>query len=123
MSTETGPTALESDAAFLRENVDIKYLKKTIDMGLVDSLLGEFDPTPTPSTPPTTKEEAEAAVMEPTEEKGILTRIKNFWSRTDKKIEGTDTKINNLNSLLKKAREVQMLKAEYEESISKKLGK
>ncbi len=122
MDPETGA---KDDADFIRENVDIKYLKKAIDMSLVESLLGQFAPTP---TPPAAKKAEEPipetpAVLEPTQEKSILSRIKDFWRGTDREIEAADAKITNLNSLLKKAKDVQKLKAEYEESISRKLGK
>ena len=127
MTVETGVENAEDDAAFIRENVDIKYLKKAIDMSLVDSLLGQFAPTPTPPAPPAAKKAEEPVpethvVLEPKQEKSILARIKDFWRGTDREIEATDAKVKNLNSLLKKAKDVQKLKAEYEESISRKLG-
>lgn len=127
MSEDNGVAAVENDAqadaAFLQENVDLKYLKKVIDIDLVNSLLGQFAPTPTPAAPPAAHEPGAAEILEPKEEKSILSRIKSLWSGTDKKIKDTDTKITKLNSLLKKAKEVQKLKAEYEKSISRKLGK
>jgi hypothetical protein len=147
MTVENGETISEeesmSDVSFLKENIDIKYLKKTIDMGLVDSLLEEFGLTPEASTLPTTQVAEEpspeqpgpeptvpgAAQMEigqvlaPKEEKSIVSRIKNLWRGTDRKIEATENKISNLLSLHEKAKEVRALKQEYEESVSKKLGK
>lgn len=123
MSEETGePTPADeaqADAAFLRENIDITYLKNTIDLDLVDSLLGQFAPTPTPAV----QEPDAAPVLEPQQEKSILSRIKDFWRGTDKKIAETESKIKNLLSLHKKAKDVSTLKREYEESISKKLEK
>jgi hypothetical protein len=125
MDLETGT---KDDAAFIRENVDIKYLKKAIDMSLVDSLLGQFTPTPAPTATSAPKKvegpEPEApVVLEPKQEKSILSRIKDFWRGTDKEIEATDAKVKNLNSLLKKAKEVQALKKQYEMNLSEKLGK
>jgi hypothetical protein len=125
MDPETGT---KDDAAFIRENVDIKYLKKTIDMSLVDSLLGQFAPTPAPAATPAPEKAGEPepeapVVLEPQQEKSILARIKDFWRGTDKEIEATDAKVKNLNSLLKKAKEVQALKKQYEMNLSEKLGK
>jgi hypothetical protein len=126
MDVETGPNTPGSDAAadaaFLEENVDISYLKETIDMGLVDSLLGEFAPTQEPTAEPAAPPES-GLIMEPKEEQSIVQRIKSLWRGTDKNIAGVNSKISNLLHLHEKAREVRALKREYEESVSKKLGK
>ncbi len=120
-------TKAKDDASFIAENVDIKYLKKTIDMSLVDSLLGQFGPTPTPAAQPALTKAGDPApeapaILEPKQEKSILSRIKDLWRGTDKEIEATDAKVKNLKLLLGKAKDVSTLKREYEESISKKLG-
>jgi hypothetical protein len=116
----------EADAAFLKENIDIKYLKKAVDIEIVNSLLGQFAPAtvppPTPETPIPEKAKPEK-ILEPKQEKSILSRIKNFWRRTDRKIKATDNKVKDLQSLHEKAREVQTLKQQYESSLSEKLGK
>lgn len=128
MTVENGAAKAEeeaaADAAFLKENVDIKYLKKTIDIGLVDTLLQQFAPAPEPAAPPPAQPEpATGQVLEPKEEQSIISKIKNFWKGTDKRINDIDSRISNLLSLHKRAKEVRALKREYEESISKKLGK
>ncbi|MBU2560187.1 hypothetical protein KKA03_04755, partial [archaeon] len=72
---------------------------------------------------PAAVQEETDLLLEPKQEKSILSRIKDFWRGTDAKIDATESKIKNLLSLHKKAREVSDLKREYEESISKKLEK
>ena len=128
MTVENGAAKAEeeaaADAAFLKENVDIEYLKKTIDIGLVDTLLQQFAPAPGPAAPPTAQPEpATGQVLELKEEQSIISKIKNFWKGTDKRINDIDSRLSNLLSLHEKAKEVRALKREYEESISKKLGK
>ena len=116
----------EADTAFLKENIDLKYLKESVDIELVNSLLLQFAPTKVPSPPPAAPvhEKAEPdEILEPKQEQSILSRIKNFWRGTDKKIDITSKKIQNLQSRHERAKEVQMLKQQYESSLKEKLGK
>jgi hypothetical protein len=118
MNEETGEPA-PADEAFIKENIDVAYLKKAIDLDLVNSLLGQFAPAPAPAA----QEPDEGPILEPRQEKSILSRIKDFWRGTDEKIAETESKIKDLLSFHEKAKEVSTLKREYEESISKKLEK
>lgn len=126
MTAENGAaTAAEEAAAgmaFLRENVDIEYLKEEIDISVVDSLLQEFGhaPKPMPETP-TTEEPDTGQMLEPEEEESAVQRIKGLWKGTDKKLDEVDSRIDEVQTLFNKAREIRALKREYEESISKKL--
>ena len=51
----------------------------------------------------------------------LCQKIKSLWGGTDKRIRASEEKLDNLLRLHEKAKEVQKIKQEYRESISKKL--
>lgn len=103
------------EKTYLKRNVDMEYLKGAVDVKLVDSLLEKkFGYVPKAGIEP---------VVESNDAEAIVTRIKNTWEGTDKKIEDVEARINNLTSLYAKLKEIRALKLEYDMLLAEKLGK
>lgn len=100
---------------YLERNLDMGYLRETVDLGLVDSLLEKmFGHIPKPAPAPA---KGPGGIF------GIIRKIKNIWEGTDKKLEDVSARVNELSSLHAMAKEVRELKQDYKTRLSERLGK